>query len=193
MLCPFADALILCFKCTSLSSVCDSIFVDFMTTDLSSVKVPFFSSSMIDDSSAKSSTSSPNSASTSFRLNDRFVFGRSMRLIGCEPNTDEASTNLPSGDLMGDFVFFSFLRFGLKEFLAASSSSSLDMTSALAFRLGGADGAAVGDAAMDADSGFLAANEKYDRMSCNRNANWRKMRIQYLIENTYGHRVLFFV
>lgn len=91
---------------------------------------------------------------------------------------------MPFGDFSSDFVFLSFLRFGLT---ATGSSSSLDMTSALALRLGGAE-ETVGDddpAVDDDDAGFLAT-EKNERMSYKKNIVSSKLK-QHLKNITYSH------
>lgn len=67
-------------------------------------------------------------------------------------------------DFSGDLVFFSFLRLGFTDVVVGSvSSSSLDMTSALAFRFGGTGEAAGVEVTVD-DAGFLDT-EKKERIS----------------------------
>lgn len=111
--------------------------------------VLFCSSSTIDVSSTRSSSrSSPNNVSTSLALNERLFFGFSTRLMGSVPKSEAASISLPRGDFSSVALFFNFFRLGLTtvELLAAgSSSSSLDMTSALALRFVGCATAALGD------------------------------------------------
>lgn len=138
-----------------------------VSSDFTSIlTVASFSTSIMDDSSTKSSSSSPRKSSTSFLFNDRLALDRSMRLMGWEPKTDEMSTGFPRSDFSGDLVFLSFLGFGLIAILGGSSSSSLEMTNALALRFGGADDEEVGEEATVVDDGFLVT-EKKERISCN--------------------------